>query len=144
MKDLSFLIGADIMGPNYFFAPNKSPSISPLRLESEFHSRSYRENILDIWMFTNSSKIKLNYLQTRIGHMFTLKFIIVLNYEVNEYSARWATLLPESEHLNPWQNLYGFKILFKCLSGGTTDDGKFIVALMEKQTFPASTARCES
>ena len=37
-----------------------------------------------------------------------------------------------------------FKIIFKCMSGGTTKNGKFIKPLQEKLTYGDSSDRCES
>ena len=37
-----------------------------------------------------------------------------------------------------------FKIIFKCMSGATTENGKFIKPLQEKLTYGDSSDRCES
>ena len=37
-----------------------------------------------------------------------------------------------------------FKIIFKCMTGATTDNGKFIMPLEEKLSYDDSFDRCES
>ena len=41
-------------------------------------------------------------------------------------------------------DFFGFQIIFKCMSGSTTENGKFIVPLTEKLTYPKSSDRCDS
>ena len=41
-------------------------------------------------------------------------------------------------------DFFGFQIIFKCMSGSTTENGKFIVSLTEKLTYPKSSDRCDS
>ena len=47
----------------------ESPLVTPLYIESDYHSVIYEDKVLDIWMFTNSTKVNLHYLQTRLGQI---------------------------------------------------------------------------
>ena len=39
---------------------------------------------------------------------------------------------------------FGFEVMFKCMSGSTTKNGKFIMPLGEKLTYTDSVSRCDS
>ena len=41
-------------------------------------------------------------------------------------------------------DFFGFEIILKCMSGSTTEYGKFIMPLSEKLTYPDSSDRCDS
>ena len=41
-------------------------------------------------------------------------------------------------------DFFGFEIIFKCMSGSTTENGKFIMPLSEKLTYSDSSDRCDS
>ena len=51
---------------------------------------------------------------------------------------------PNSKHLHKRQEVYGFKMMFKCMKGATAENGKFIMPLSEKLTVKDSIERCES
>ena len=38
---------------------------------------------------------------------------------------------------------YGFKIIFKCMTGSTIKSGKFILPISKKMTYSKATERCE-
>ena len=42
------------------------------------------------------------------------------------------------------RHLFGFEIMFKCMSGFTTDNGKFIMPLQEKFSYKNSFEHCDS
>ena len=48
-----------------------------------------------------------------------------------------------SDQLHWAHGTYGFKIMFKCLTGITSENGKFFISLKEKLTQTKSTDRCE-
>lgn len=43
----------------------------------------------------------------------------------------------------PWIKPFGFEIMFKCMTGFTTTNGKFLKPLSEKLTYSKSGGRCE-
>ena len=44
-------------------------SSSNLVIESEYHSVTYEQKTVDVWMFTNSTEVSLHYNQTRFGQI---------------------------------------------------------------------------
>ena len=57
---------------------------------------------------------------------------------------KWA--VPSFLSLKSWDLDFGagFEIMFKCMSGYTTNNGKFIMPLQEKLTYNNALDRCES
>ena len=44
-------------------------SNSTLVIESEYHSVTYEQKSVDVWMFTNSTEVSLHYNETRFGQI---------------------------------------------------------------------------
>ena len=49
--------------------PLYESSSATLVIESEYHSVTYQQKTVDVWMFTNSTEVSLRYNQTRFGQI---------------------------------------------------------------------------
>ena len=97
-------------------------------IESEYHTANYSEKIVDTWMFTNSTEVTLDYGLTRFGQTMTSVYYFGIIATFKSWELNYG---------------YGFEVVFKCMSGFTTETGKFIMPVKEKLTYIDSFNRCD-
>ena len=93
-------------------------------------------------MFTNSTALTLDYRLSRLDKLKTQKtdsFLIPSNFRVAQNSCNLS-----SKSFDMERGQADFEIRFKCMSGFTTNNAKFIMPLQEKMSYRNSLDRCNS
>ena len=131
---------------------------------------SYYSKNVDTWIYTNSSEVFLKYDHVRFGQLQAYKLVTYLatissfrdktqnfvyifliyfwdtfNIYIEFFCRNRVTWNNRKLSFKSWPSgNVGFEIMFKCMSGFTTENGKFIMPLQEKLSYGHSFDRCDS